>query len=263
MASGYSSGKQYYPHLPRASEILTKYSAVSLGILYFIPVTLGDNRTTHVLPVDVINITHSLDTFIVENEKTARQFLASIQHPNPIREIAFKVLNTNTADKVLPTLLADLVAGKNVGLMSEAGCPGIADPGAKLAWLAHQRGIRVAPLVGPSSILLGLMGSGLNGQRFTFLGYLPSDKVARIQQLREIEKRAKSKNETQIFIETPYRNQHMLEDILANCDGNTQLCIACHVSLPEEYIVTKTIHQWKQTPLPDLHKKPTVFLLLA
>jgi 16S rRNA (cytidine1402-2'-O)-methyltransferase len=236
---------------------------VRLGTLYFIPVTLGDDHITHVLPADVINITHSLDTFIVENEKTARHFLSLIHHPKPIREIAFKTLNTNTPDQELPTLFSELINGKNVGLMSEAGCPGIADPGAKLAWLAHQKGIRVAPLVGPSSILLALMGSGLNGQRFAFLGYIPSDKAARVQQLREIEKRAKLMNETQILIETPYRNQHMLEDILATCNGMTKLCIACHVSLPDEYIITKTIAQWKQTSLPDLHKKPTVFLILA
>ncbi len=236
---------------------------MSLGTLYFIPVTLGDDRTSHVLPADVIAIAHSLDTFIVENEKTARHFLACIHHPKPIREIVFKTLNTNTPEQALSALLSDLMDGKNVGLMSEAGCPGIADPGATLAWLAHQKGIRVAPLVGPSSILLGLMGSGLNGQRFTFLGYLPSEKAARVQQLREIEKRAKSMNETQIFIETPYRNQHMLEDILATCGGITKLCIACDISLPDEYIVTKTVAQWKQKALPALHKKPTVFLLLA
>jgi 16S rRNA (cytidine1402-2'-O)-methyltransferase len=236
---------------------------LSLGILYFVPVTLGDDRSAHVLPVDVVATAHSLDNFIVENEKTARHFLAAIHHPKPIRDITFKTLNTNTPDKDLPALLTDLISGKNVGLMSEAGCPGIADPGAKLAWLAHQKGIRVAPLVGPSSILLGLMASGLNGQRFTFLGYLPSDKTARIHQLREIEKRAKTLNETQVFIETPYRNQHMLEDIVATCHGNTKLCVACNVSLQDELILTKTIAQWQQSSLPDIHKKPTVFLLLA
>lgn len=236
---------------------------MAYGTLYFIPVTLGDDNISHVLPDDVIIITRSLNRFIVENEKTARHFLASIQHPKPIRELAFHTLNTNTPDNTLPALLEALIAGEDVGLMSEAGCPGIADPGAKLAWLAQQKGIRVAPLVGPSSILLGLMASGLNGQRFAFLGYLPSDKTARIQQLREIEKRAKSMNETQIFIETPYRNQHMLEDILATCHSSTKLCVASQISLPDELIITKTIHQWKQKPLPDLHKKPTVFLLLA
>ena len=142
------------------------------------------------------------------------------------------------------------------------GCPGIADPGAKVAALAHQKGIRVAPLVGPSSILLSLMASGLNGQRFTFLGYIPSDKNARINQLKEIEKKSRQQ-ETQVFIETPYRNQHMLEDILASCQAETRLCIACNISLHDEYIVTKRVKEWKQSALPDLHKKPTVFLLLA
>lgn len=236
---------------------------MNLGTLYFIPVTLGDDQVAHVLPAEVLARIHTLDTFIVENEKTARHFLSSIQHPKPIRDIAFNTLNTHTTDKDLPKLLADLIAGRDVGLMSEAGCPGIADPGASLAWLAHQKGIRVAPLVGPSAILLGLMGSGLNGQRFTFLGYLPSDKAARVQQLKDIEKRSKTQHETQVFIETPYRNQHMLEDILASCHGETKLCVACNVSLADELIVTKTIAKWKQSPLPDLHKKPTVFLLLG
>ncbi|HQS37853.1 MAG TPA: SAM-dependent methyltransferase, partial [Methylotenera sp.] len=198
----------------------------------------------------------------VENEKTARHFLSTIKHTKPIREIVLKTLNEHTTDKELPVLLNALMSGKNVGLMSEAGCPGIADPGAKLAALAHQKGIRVAPLVGPSSILLSLMASGLNGQRFTFLGYIAADKNSRITQLKEIEKRSRLQ-ETQIFIETPYRNQHMLEDILANCNAETRLCIACNISLADEYIVTKRIKEWKQNPLPDLHKRPTVFLLLA
>jgi len=232
------------------------------GTLYFIPVTLGDDNIAKVLPPEVVTIVQQLDEFIVENEKTARHFLSTIKHSKPIRELVLKPLNEHTTDKELPVLLSSLIAGKDVGLMSEAGCPGIADPGAKLAALAHQKGIRVAPLVGPSSILLSLMASGLNGQRFTFLGYLPSDKTARINQLKEIEKRSKQQ-ETQIFIETPYRNQHMLEDILANCHGETKLCVACNISLQDEYIVTKRVKDWKQTALPDLHKKPTVFLLLA
>jgi 16S rRNA (cytidine1402-2'-O)-methyltransferase len=234
-----------------------------LGTLYFIPVTLGDNNIAKALPPEVVIITQQLDEFIVENEKTARQFLSAIKHPKPIRELAFKTLNEHTTDKELPTLLSSLIAGKNIGLMSEAGCPGIADPGAKLAALAHQKDIRVEPLVGPSSILLSLMASGLNGQRFTFLGYLPSEKCARVQAIKDIEKRSKTYQETQVFIETPYRNQHMLEDILANSGGETKLCIACNISLEDEYIVTKRVKDWKQTVLPDLHKKPTVFLLLA
>lgn len=236
---------------------------MNLGTLYFIPVTLGDDQVAHVLPMEVLARIRTLDTFIVENEKTARHFLSAIQHPKPIRDIAFTTLNTHTTDKELPALLTPLLAGRDVGLMSEAGCPGIADPGATLAWIAHQKGIKVAPLVGPSAILLGLMASGLNGQRFTFLGYIPSDKAARVQQLKDIEKRSKAQHETQIFIETPYRNQHMLEDILAHCHAETKLCVACNVSLADELILTKTIAKWKQSPLPDLHKKPTVFLLLG
>jgi 16S rRNA (cytidine1402-2'-O)-methyltransferase len=148
-------------------------------------------------------------------------------------------------------------------MLSEAGCPGIADPGALLAALAHKKNIRVSPLVGPSSILLGLMASGFNGQQFTFLGYLPSDKAARVAKLKELEKQSQRANETQIFIETPYRNQHMLEDILASCSANTKLCIARNVSLETELVISKTIAEWKKSELPDLHKQPTVFLLLA
>jgi len=233
------------------------------GILYFIPVTMGSDNTNRVLPPDVIKITQSLNEFIVENEKTARHFLTTIQHPMPIREIQLKTLDKRTEDKVLPDLLSTLLEGNDVGLMSEAGCPGIADPGARLAALAHKKGIRVAPLVGPSSILLSLMASGLNGQRFSFLGYLPAERAARVQQLKVLEHRAKTYNETQIFIETPFRNQHMLEAILAHCDSETTLCIACNISLEKEFIVTKRIRAWKQTALPDLHKQPTVFLILA
>lgn len=234
-----------------------------LGTLYFIPVTLGDNNITKVIPNDVISITQQLDEFVVESEKTARHFLSAIKHSKPIREIMLKTLNEHTPDKEIPLLLNSLLAGKDIGMMSDAGCPGIADPGAKLAALAHQKGIRVAPLVGPSSILLSLMASGLNGQRFTFLGYLPADKTARIQSLKDIEKSSRNHQETQVFIETPYRNQHMLEDILNSCGSETRLCVACNISLDDEFIATKSVKNWKQNALPDLHKKPTVFLLLA
>jgi len=234
-----------------------------LGTLYFIPVTLGDNSISQVLPQAVINITQQLDQFVVENEKTARHFLNLIKHPKPIRELIFNTLNEHTQEKDIPALLKPLVAGKDIGLMSDAGCPGIADPGARLAALAHQKGIRVAPLVGPSSILLSLMASGLNGQRFAFIGYLPADKAARIQSLKDLEKRSRSIQETQIFIETPYRNQHMLEDILNSCSSEVRLCIACNISLSDELIVTKQIKDWKHSKLPDIHKKPTVFLILA
>jgi 16S rRNA (cytidine1402-2'-O)-methyltransferase len=233
------------------------------GTLYFIPVTMGVDNISQVLPPDVVSIAQNLDEFVVENEKTARHFLGAIKHNKPIRDITFKTLNKHTEDKDLAKLLSTLITGKDVGLMSEAGCPGIADPGAKLAAMAHQKGIRVAPLVGPSSILLSLMASGLNGQRFTFLGYLPTEKAARIKELKFIEQQSKTRSETQIFIETPFRNQHMLEDIVNGCSNETTLCIACNISLPDEYIVTKKMQEWKKMTLPDLHKKPAVFLILA
>lgn len=233
------------------------------GTLYLIPVTLGDDNITNALPPDVVKIAQKLETFVVENEKTARRFLGAIKTNKPVRELTFLTLNEHTPAKELPALLTPLLAGQDVGLMSEAGCPGVADPGALLAALAHGKGIRVAPLVGPSSILLSLMASGLNGQRFTFLGYIPSDKTARVQRLKEIEKASQKLNETQIFIETPYRNQHLLEDILASCNPNTKLCVACNISLPGETIVSRSISEWRKLTLPDLHKQPTVFLILA
>jgi len=236
---------------------------VALGTLYMVPVTLGDDNLSYVIPADVMQLVQNLEYFVVENEKSARRFLGSVKTHKPVRELNFQLLNEHSVEKDLPALIAPLLAGHNVGMLSEAGCPGIADPGALLAALAHKKNIRVTPLVGPSSILLGLMASGFNGQQFTFLGYLPSDKAARVNKLKEIEKQSQCLNETQIFIETPYRNQHMLEDILASCAANTKLCIAKNVSLETEFVVSKTIAEWKKTELPDLHKQPTVFLLLA
>ncbi len=225
--------------------------------------TLGDDNITRVLPPDIIAIAQNLENFVVESEKSARHFLNTIKTAKPVRELSLNLLNEHTDDKNISALLAPLLAGKNVGLMSDAGCPGIADPGAKLVELAHQKSIHVVPLVGPSSILLALMASGLNGQQFAFLGYLPVDKIARNLKLKEIEKRSLTHKETQIFIETPYRNQHMLEAILSACQPNTRLCVACDISLSNETIVTKTIANWKKSLLPDLHKRPTVFLLLT
>ncbi len=233
------------------------------GTLYLIPVTLGDDVIAKALPPEVVSITQKLDTFVVENEKTARRFLGALKTLKPVRELSLLTLNEHTTIEALPALLAPLLAGQDVGLMSEAGCPGIADPGAHLVALAHKKGIRVAPLVGPSSILLALMASGLDGQRFSFLGYLPSEKAARVQKLREIEQHSRNRHETQIFIETPYRNGHLLEDILATCQPLTRLCVGCNISLESEKIISQPIADWKKSPLPDLHKQPTVFLLLA
>ena len=233
------------------------------GTLYLIPVTLGEDNITQVLPPDVVNITQRLDSFVVESEKSARHFLSTIKTIRPVRELTLNLLNEHTEQKDVNALLAPLLAGKDVGLMSDAGCPGVADPGAKLVELAHQKGIRVIPFVGPSSILLSLMASGFNGQQFTFLGYLPVDKTQRNQKLKEIEKRSLTNKETQIFIETPYRNQNMLDAIMSVCQPNTKLCIACDISLTTELISSKTIASWRKSPLPDLHKRPAIFLLLA
>ena len=235
----------------------------TLGTIYMVPVTMGDDNISYVLPSDVIALVQKLDHFVVENEKSARRFLSTLKTHKPVRELDMQLLNEHTAEKDLPALLTPLLAGIDVGMVSEAGCPGIADPGAALAAIAHRKGIRVVPLVGPSSILLGLMASGLNGQQFTFLGYLPSDKNERVLKLKEIEKNSQRRHETQIFIETPYRNQHLLEDMLAHCNPATKLCVARNVSLDSELVQTKTIAEWKKNGLPDLHKQPTVFLLLA
>jgi 16S rRNA (cytidine1402-2'-O)-methyltransferase len=217
----------------------------------------------HVIPDYVLNVARNLETFVVESEKSARHFLSTIKTLKPVRELNLHLLNEHTDMKVLPDLLAPLLAGQNVGLMSDAGCPAVADPGAQLVQLAHKKGIRVVPMVGPSSILLSLMASGLNGQQFAFLGYLPVEKLQRNQKLKEIEKRSASHKETQLFIETPYRNQAMMDAILQTCHAQTQLCIACDVSLESEMIVTKSIASWKTSPPIDIHKRPCLFLILA
>lgn len=237
---------------------------MATGTLYFIPVPLSeDTPPQQVVPAEVIQRMHQLRHFIVENEKTARHFLSASQHPVSIRELSFAQLTKDTPNKDLAQLLQPLYQGHDIGLMSEAGCPGIADPGAALAAVAHHKGIRIVPLIGPSSVLLALMASGLNGQRFTFLGYLPSDKTERLKSIKGIEFDSKKQQATQLFIETPYRNQHMLEDLIATLQPQTKLCVACNITGKEELIVTKPIAEWKKAPLPDLHKKPTVFLLLA
>ena len=176
---------------------------MTTGTLYMIPVGLGDENLSMVIPEDVMQLVRGLEYFVVENEKSARRFLSAIKTNKPVRELNFQLLNEHTLDKDLPVLIAPLLAGNNMGMLSEAGCPGLADPGAILAELAHKKGAHVAPLTGPSSILLGLMASGFNGQQFTFLGYLPSDKTARIAKLKDIEKQSQRLNQTQIFIETP------------------------------------------------------------
>ena len=233
------------------------------GTLYLIPCTLGDTEASQVLPQHVIDIARSLQHYVVEQPKTARQFLSSLRHTHPIQSLHFATLNEHTAAAELPELLAPLLAGRDVGIISEAGCPGIADPGAELVNLAHQKGIRVIPLVGPSSILLALMASGLNGQCFAFHGYLPIAEADRNRTIAALEAESSRRSQTQLFIETPYRNDKLFAALLAQCHAHTQLCVATDVSLVSEQIQTHSIAQWKTRPAPLLNKRPSLFLLLA
>lgn len=230
------------------------------GTLYLIPTTLGDTaETADVIPVKITHIINQIDEYIVENEKSARHYLKKLGIQKPLQEIILHPLNQHTPVHEISGYLKSIAEGKNIGVISEAGCPGVADPGAEVVAIAHDRNIKVVPLVGPSSILLSLMASGFNGQSFTFHGYLPKERGERIKKLKELEKAA-GKKQTQLFIETPYRNTHLLEDILSSCDGNTLLCIACDITLSSEFIKTKRIAEWKKQ-LPDINKKPTIFLI--
>ena len=236
---------------------------VKPGTLYLIPCTLGDTPPEQVLPQHSIAISRRLKHFIVEHPKTARHFLASLKPEHPIQSLQFAMLNEHTATRELDDLLAPLVGGEDVGLLSEAGCPGVADPGASLVDLAHRQGIRVTPLVGPSSILLALMASGLNGQCFAFQGYLPVGETERRKAILAHEMESRRRNQTQIFIETPYRNEKLFAALLACCQPGTLLCIATSLTTPEETIQTRTIAQWKIRPAPDINKRPSIFMLLT
>ena len=233
------------------------------GTLYLIPAPLGeDDNLGAVIPEQVRQIALTLDTYVAENAKTARHVLKRYGIAKPLQEIAIATLDEHTPQEKIKDLLAPLLAGKDVGLMSEAGCPAVADPGAQLVRLAHEKGIQVAPLVGPSSLLLALMGSGMNGQSFVFHGYLPANHEARVKKLMEIEKDSRSRRQTQLFIEAPYRNQQMLEAILSACRPDTLLCLATDLTQASESIATRAVSAWKKKP-PEIHKKPTIFLLYA
>lgn len=246
------------------------------GTLYLIPNTLGSTDAapgalSHIIPEQVQAITARLDYFVAENAKTARGFLKliAIGHPlaRPLQEIEIAELNVNTPAAALAGLLGPLLAGRDAGLVSEAGVPAVADPGADLVRLAHQHGITVKPLVGPSSLLLAVMASGLNGQSFAFNGYLPTDAALRTKRIKELESRSRSEKQTQLLIETPYRNAAMLEALVGACQPGTLICVATDLSLPTESIRTLPGAKWKALlaagQAPDFHKKPTVFLLLA
>ncbi|MCM1512569.1 MAG: SAM-dependent methyltransferase [Oxalobacter formigenes] len=246
------------------------------GTLYLIPAALGTPATeadtlAHIIPEAVKDTTASLSYLIAENAKSARAHLKEIAKTRelrcPIQQIRIAELNVKTDKSMLPSLLEPILAGQDGGLISEAGVPAVADPGANLVDLAHQAGVPVRPLVGPSSILLALMASGLNGQRFAFNGYLPARPAERAKQIRTLENRSRKEKETQIFIETPYRNQALMEALCENCRPSTRLCLATDLTLPTEFIQTGTISQWQKTLAsksgPDIRKRPSLFLFLA
>jgi len=233
------------------------------GVLHLIPVGLGDAPVQAWLPFEVQQLAARLTTYIAENAKTARAFLKTLGAQTPLREITIHVLDGQADAQTLKHWLSPLRQGGEIGLVSEAGCPAVADPGAQVVALAHQLGIAVRPWVGPSSLLLGLMASGLDGQRFAFHGYAPIEPGARAAQLRAWEAESRRQRQTQILIETPYRNAVMFQALLQELKGATQLCVARAVTTPQQWILTRTVAQWKTAPVPDLHKLPTVFLFLA
>ncbi len=232
------------------------------GTLFLIPTVLGDSALGTVIPSEVQQRVRTLDYFVAENPKTARAYLKLVGMAKPLQQLHIASLNEHTPHDALSDLAAPLRAGHHVGVMSEAGCPGIADPGAKLVRYAHQHAIRVVPLVGPSSILLALMASGLNGQCFVFHGYLPVAPLARERTLRELEKQSRRLKQTQVFIETPYRNMKLMQGILAACSSDTLLCVATDVTLPGEEIRTQSIAAWRKISA-SFDRRPSVFLILA
>lgn len=230
--------------------------------LYLIPTLLADDTAERVLPATIREVVEKTDVFFVENLRSARRFISMLKTSRLIDETTFFELSKDTPPADTRRQIQELTERKQqAGVLSEAGCPGVADPGAVVVGMAHSLGWRVEPLVGPSSILLALMASGLSGQSFVFHGYLPIDRQDRARALRHLEKEAQQRVQTQIFMETPYRNDALFADILANCQPHTRLCVACNVTAPDALIRTLSIREWKSA-VPDLRKKPTVFLLL-
>lgn len=230
------------------------------GKLYLLPTTLGDNEPLEVLPATVQHQVERLNIFIAENEKTARRAIKKLVPGKSQPSLQFFILNKHTDPAEVSGFLEACKTGKDIGLLSEAGCPGVADPGAEVVKIAHREGIQVVPMVGPSSILLAMMASGMNGQNFAFNGYLPIDKAARKGEIKNLEKISHEKNQAQSFIETPYRNNKILEDLTQVLHPGTRICVACDLTLPTEFVVTKTAADWRKTKV-DLHKRPTIFIL--
>jgi len=230
------------------------------GKLYLIPTGLGDNAPLEVLPISVKKIIEHIDTYIVENEKAARKFIKTISSGKSQASLNLFSLNKFTDPLEIPSFLEECLAGNSIGLLSDAGCPGVADPGAEVVKIAHQKHIQVIPLVGPSSILLAMMSSGMNGQNFAFNGYLPIDKADRKSKLKQLEKRSYEEQQSQLFIETPYRNNSILEDLSTVLHPETRVCVACDLTLPSEYIKTQTAKDWKFSKM-DFHKRPALFII--
>lgn len=233
------------------------------GTLYLIPVPLGPTAPRDSLPTNVLEIIRPLTHFVVEEAKTARAFLKAAGTDTALQVLQIEELNEHTKADALDRLLSPLRAGHDIGLLSEAGCPAVADPGANLVALAQNENLRVVPLIGPSSLLLALMASGLNGQRFAFQGYLPAKEIERSKAIRDLETESRKRQQTQLFIETPYRNAAMFQSILQSCQPNTRLTVATDLTLSSEFVSTKTIQQWKKQTPPEIERRPTVFLLLA
>ncbi len=229
------------------------------GQLFLIPSVIAPETAERVLPPQVLEVLGRLNYFLAENLRTSRRFISSLKLGRSIDQLQFEVLDKRTAQQALATLMAPLREGEDVGILSEAGCPGVADPGALAVAYAHQHGIPVVPLVGPSSFLLALMASGFSGQSFVFHGYLPINKASRQKAIRQLEKQASQQRQTQIFMETPFRNDSLLRDVLSQCSPSTLVCIAKDITGPNEFIKTQTVQWWRQH-VPALHKVPVVFL---
>jgi 16S rRNA (cytidine1402-2'-O)-methyltransferase len=233
------------------------------GKLYLIPTTLGDNEPLEVLPISIKGTVERINHFIVENQKSDRRFIKKISPRKSQSGLQLLTLNKYTGSESITSFLEPCLAGHSMAILSEAGCPSVADPGAAVVRLAHEKNIKVVPLVGPSSVVLALMASGLNGQEFTFNGYLPIDSVQRKKQIKFHEKNSRQNGYSQLFIETPYRNDSLVADLLKSLASSTQMCIACDLTLATEYIVTKTVEEWKSTKIPPLHKRPAIFIFQA
>lgn len=234
-----------------------------MASLYLIPVTLGDSPLTNVLPAHNKEVILGIRHFIVEEVRTARRFLKQVDRDINIDDLTFYPMGKHADATRFSKYLDPLRAGQSMGVISEAGCPAVADPGADVVAIAQREGLHVVPLVGPSSILLAVMGSGFNGQSFAFHGYLPINPSDRAKRLKQLESRSAAEHQTQLFIETPYRNHKIIADILTTCNPRTRLCIASGLTTSQEFLKSKTIKEWKQTPPPDLNKIPTIFAIYA